>query len=205
MPKDTNTDPDLKPVSDPALTPTDIRLREIYALAGSEDKEFPVVSDVRQLFRINELDVPYYNKVTKMGIRHPDYAYEYKWVDKNDVSQLVGSATSAIWKPVNKTNHPHIKGQGYVHPVYGTVIYKDSVILCFTRREYKEQMQKALVEDYIRPSKPNEYKDHSGGKENFVAIGGKGNLQQGNMEAVEGLTPSDVGAKGDFIPMDKEA
>lgn len=197
-----NTATETKPDKDPILTKEDLRLREIYALAGKSEGKFPVVENVRQLFWINELEVPYYNPDTKMGIRHPDHRYCYKWVDKHDVSQLVGHSTNAIWCPVNITNHPHIRHQGLVHPVYGTVIFKDSVILCFTPEKYRDAHNKVLVEDYIQASKPVEEKDKTtGGSEMMRITGGRGDLRKGTMEAVEGLSSTALGIKGEDMPL----
>ena len=193
----------LKKKHDPAMTPGDVRLQEIYSHSGDK-KDFPVVENVRQLFHINKLAVPPYNKDTKTGFRHPDYAYEYKWVDKNDVAQLVGYSPNAIWKPVTISNHSHIKDQGVIHPVYGTICYMDSVILCFTRREFKEGVQKTMINDHIKPGGQQEQKIRTHGTEKIVAMGGRGDIKTGNLEAVEDLKKRISLPKGSFKPMDKE-
>ena len=71
------------------------------------------------------------------SVKHPDYSYEYKWVDKNEIELPFNK----IWKPVNDTNHSHINGQGYS----GGIVYKNSVILCFTERKFKEKICENMV------------------------------------------------------------
>ena len=119
------------------------------------------------------------------------------------MAQLVGYSPNAIWKPVTILNHPHIKDQGVIHPVYGTICYMDSVILCFTRREFKEGVQRTLVNDFIQPGKHQEQKYKTHGTEKVVAMGGRGNIKDGNLEAIENLEDNISLPKGTFEPMDK--
>jgi len=115
------------------LTPEEMRIK---SLADAASEKGPIIENLEERFQRIEMEVPKHYKKAE---------FAYRWIARDNIDRELFT-NGGLFEIVTRSNHSHIPVKDF--RANGAIMYSTDLILCFTRRQISDVVQKRTIEDF---------------------------------------------------------